>query len=363
MAAVGATYLLMGLVVSSYGPLLEHLTRRFDVSLPVAGATISVHFAGSLLGVLIAMRSMETLPARTTVTVATGLVGLGCVMAAFAPGWLAFIAAILVIGFGFGGLVLGLNQLVAYSDGARRAALLSVLNSAYSAGEVVSPVLVALLALQHFSLLFVGAAGIALLLIPAASGISGRLPTSAGVPRRPSRLVLIFVAAVVLYVGIENGTGGWMTSHLESVGLRSTQAATVTSGFWLALMTGRLLMTLVPARVPESAIVLTGSAVAVIALLAASIGAVGPVAYLIAGLFIAPIFPTTIVWLARLHPGDSRATSWLYPAASIGGTAGPGAIGLVIAGFGVRWAPAVIAVVALGMLVAFSSAHRLATRR
>ena len=362
-AAIGGTYLLMGLVVSSYGPLLEHLTLRFGVSLPVAGATLSVHFAGSLVGVLIAMRSMQKLPARLTVTVAIGLVGLGCGAAAFAPNWLAFMAAILAIGFGFGGLVLGLNQVVAYSEGARRAALLNVLNSTYSAGEVVSPVLVAVLAAQHFSLLFIGAVAISLVLLPGTSGISGRLPTAAGVPKRPSPLVLMFIAAVVLYVGIENGTGGWMTTHLESVGLQTTQAATVTSGFWLALMTGRLLMTFVPARIPESAIVLTGSAIAAVALLAASIGALATVAYIVAGLFIAPIFPTTIAWLARLHPGDSSTTSWIYPAASIGGTVGPGVIGLIIAGFGVRWAPAVLALVALGMLVAFSSAGRLAARR
>ena len=37
IVAIGGVYLLMGLIVSSYGPLLEHLTRRFAVSLPVAG--------------------------------------------------------------------------------------------------------------------------------------------------------------------------------------------------------------------------------------------------------------------------------------------------------------------------------------
>jgi MFS transporter, FHS family, glucose/mannose:H+ symporter len=170
--------------------------------------------------------------------------------------------------------------------------------------------------------------------------------------------VLIFVAAFVLYVGVENGTGGWMTSHLESVGLRSRDAAAYTSGFWLALVTGRLLITLVPSWVPEAAIVLTGSGVAAVSLFAASIGAVAPWAYVVTGLAIAPVFSTGIVWLAKLRPGDSRATSWLYPAASVGGIAGPGAIGLVIGGFGVGWAPLVLAVVATGMLLAFWLAKR-----
>jgi FHS family glucose/mannose:H+ symporter-like MFS transporter len=348
----------MGVVVAAYGPLLEHLTRRFGVTLPVAGATISVHFTGALIGVFVAMRAMEKLSSRVPVMVAIGIVGIGSAGVAVAPTWPTFIAAVFVLGLGFGVLVLGLNQIVAYSEGRRRAALLSALNSAYSAGAVAGPILVAAFAAEHFSLLWLAAAAVALALIPLATGISGRLPVSAGRPGRPEVLVLIFIGAFVLYVGVENGIGGWMTSHLESAGLRSKDAALYTSGFWLALVTGRLLMTLVPSRVPEAAIVLTGSAVAAVSLFAASIGAVAPWAYLVTGLAIAPIFPTGIVWLAKLRPGDSRATSWLYPASSIGGIVGPGAIGLVIAGAGVGWAPVVLGIVASGMLVAFWLANR-----
>jgi fucose permease len=348
----------MGVVVAAYGPLLEHLTHRFDVSLPVAGATISVHFTGALLGVLVSMRAMEKLSGRLPVMVATGVVSLGCVGVALAPTWPVFVVAIFVLGLGFGVLVLGLNQLVAYSEGGRRAALLTALNGAYSAGAVAGPILVVAFAAEHFSLLFLAIAAVALALIPIARGISGRLPVSAGRRGRPELLVVIFVVAFVLYVGIENGTGGWMTSHLESVGVRSKDAAAYTSGFWLAVVTGRLLMTLVPPKVPEAGIVLVGSAVAAVSLFAASIGAVAPWAYIVTGLAIAPIFPTGIVWLAKLRPGDSRATSWLFPAASVGGIAGPGAIGLVIAGFGVGWAPVVLGVVASGMLLAFGLANR-----
>jgi fucose permease len=317
-----------------------------------------VHFTGALIGVLVAMRAVERVSGRLPVMVATGVVGLGCAGAAVAPSWPAFVVAVFVVGLGGGALVLALNQLVAFSEGGRRAALLNALNSAYSAGAVTGPILVAAFAGEHFSLLYLCAAALALVLVGLAGGISGRLPVSTGSPGRPELLVLIFVAAFVLYVGIENGTGGWMTSHLESVGLHSKDAAAYTSGFWLALVTGRLLMTLVPSTVPEPAIVLAGSAVAAISLFAALIGEVAPWAYLVTGLAIAPIFPTGIVWLAKLRPGDSRATSWLYPASSLGGIVGPGAIGLVIAGFGVGWAPLVLGLVATGMLIAFAVANR-----
>src|SRR5690348_3441225 len=358
IVGVAATFLLMGIVVSAYGPLLEHLTRRFAVSLPVAGATISVHFLGSLPGVFGAMWAIQRLRARDIVMASSLVVAVGLSIIALAFTWPLFLTGVLVVGFGFGALVLSLNQLVAYSEGPRRSALLNALNGCYSAGAVAGPILVAALASGHFALLYFAGAVLWLAVIPGASGIAGRLPVTAGSPARPGVLVGIFITAFILYVAVENGTGGWMTSHLESTGLSSTTAAAVTSGFWLALVTGRLLITLVPPRVPESTIVLTGSALGAVAMLLATIGPLAPFAYVAAGLVIAPIFPTGIVWLAKLRPGDSRATAWLYPAASVGGTFGPGVIGVVIAAAGVAWAPAVIGVVALGMLAAFFAASR-----
>jgi fucose permease len=346
------------MVVASFGPLLEHLSRRFAVSLPVAGATISVYFAGSLPGVIIAMRTVERLPIRLIVVAAMAVSSVGLIAASLALAWPLYLVSVFIVGLGFGALVLGLNQLVAYSEGRRRAALLNALNSCYSAGAVAGPILVAAFAQDHFSTLYLAAAVVWLTLLPAAMAISGRLPVASGPYRWPGALVLVFIAAFVLYVGLENGIGGWMTAHLESTGLHSNVAATVTSGFWLALVTGRLLITLVPPAVSEAQIVLTGSVLAAVALALASVGAIAPVAYVLAGFAIAPIFPTGIVWLAKLRPGDSRATAWLYPAASIGGTAGPGVIGIVIAQAGVGWAPSVLALVALGMFAAFAFASR-----
>src|SRR5207244_3556123 len=217
IAGIATTFLLMGMIVAGYGPLLEHLIRRFGVSLPVAGATISVHFAGSLPGVLIAMRSFRVLPARVTVMIATAVVSLGLVGVALAFAWSFFLVAVFVIGLGFGALVLGVNQLVAYSEGRRRAALLNALNGAYSAGAVAGPIMIAAFAEEHFSLLYLAAAGVALALTPGAIGISGRLPVAAGSPGRPGLLVVIFILAFTLYVAVENGTGGLMTSPRASL--------------------------------------------------------------------------------------------------------------------------------------------------
>jgi len=272
----------MGVAVSAYGPLLELLTRRFGVSLPVAGATISVHFAGALPGVLIAAWAAQRVDARSIVVAAgaVGAIGLAAVAVAFA--WPLYLAAVFLVGLGFGALVLALNQIVAFSAGRRRAALLNALNAAYSAGAVAGPLLVAAFARDHFTVLYLAGAVVWLAVMPGAFGIEGRLPVDAAAPRRPGKLVWTFIAAFVLYVAIETGTGGWMTSHLQSIGVAYAQSATLTSAFFLAIVVGRLLITLVPASVPESYVVLTGAVAATVALAPATVGAAAPWAYVAA---------------------------------------------------------------------------------
>lgn len=363
IAAIATTFLLMGVLVAAYGPLLELLTHRYGVSLAVAGTVLSAHFAGALLGVVLSMRGLERMSSRAFVSAALGALGLGCAGVALAPTWPLFLAAVFVIGLGFGALDIGLNSLVAHSEGARRASVLNALNGAFGLGAVAGPILVSALGGKNLSLLYGGCAALALGMVPVAGGIAGRLP-AAGEGARGGRrtLVWIFAVAFVLYVATEVGTGGWMTSHLESLGLQSVAAATVTSGFWLALALGRLLVALVPARVPEGAIVLACSAAGALALSAALIGAAAPIAYIVAGFAIAPIFPTGIVWLARLLPGDARATSWLFPAAMVGGAFGPGAIGVMVAVYGISHAPAVLLAVAIGAFAVFSLAARISRR-
>jgi MFS transporter, FHS family, glucose/mannose:H+ symporter len=358
IGVLAAVFLLMGLVVAGYGPLLEHLTRRFHVSLPAAGAAISVQYIGGLAGVLLSMRTIERLPVRIILGASCVVASLGLAVGALAPGWPEFLTGVFIFGLGFGGLDLSANQVVAYSEGRRRAALLNALNSAYPAGAVAGPILVSAFAAEHFSALFLVGSAAWLLLLPGVLAISGRVPVEIDAARWPGRLVMLFVVAFALYVAVEAGTGGWMTSHLESVGLRSDNAAKLTSAFWLALMTGRLLITLVPPTVRDGTVVIIASAAATLALGLATIGGLAPVAYVAAGLLMAPIFPTGIVWLAKLRPGDSRATAWLYPASSVGGAVGPGAIGIVVAGAGLAWVPAVLALAALGMFLTFVAAAR-----
>ena len=363
LAAIACGFLLIGLVASAYGPLLGFLSHRFAVSLPVAGEVLSAHFAGGLLGVIVSMRATERVPNRHLVAGGLAALGLGCAMVAIAPAWPVLLAAVFVVGIGFGSLDLCLNQIVAHSGGMRRTAVLNVLNGSFGIGAVLGPIFVTVLGENRFFILYAVAAVLSLALIVEARRIPGRLPVAPPEPGgRPNALVLVFVLAFALYVGTEAGVGGWAASHLVSIGHTAGVAAAVTSGFWLALGVGRFLVALVPQSVREAVIVTAAAALGGLALLCATFGPAAPAAYVLTGLAIAPIFPTGVVWLAKLLPRDARATSWLFPAAMVGGAVIPAGIGLVVARVGLGGVPVVLFAVAIGMFLAFGAARRMGAR-
>src|SRR5258708_21928937 len=87
LAAIGAIFFLMGIVGSAYGPLLEQLSRRFDVSLAVAGGVLTTHFSGALVGVLASMRVLQRFSSRTFMLGAITCLVVGCAIVSLAPTW------------------------------------------------------------------------------------------------------------------------------------------------------------------------------------------------------------------------------------------------------------------------------------
>jgi fucose permease len=363
--ATCGTFLLIGAIAAAYGPLLGQLTRRFDIGLPTAGVVLSANFGGALLGVAVATAVIERVSGRLAMAGALGVLALGCAAVAAAPSWLALLAAVLLVGFGAGALDFGLNQLLAHSAGSEAgpSARLNVVHAQYGVGAVLGPLLVAATGDRALPVVFTAAAGVAVLLALALRGLSGRLHAPVGVGGRARRLglsplVAAFVAAYVLYLGVETGVGGWMPTHLQWIGYGTGTAATLTSAFWCALAAGRLLVAPLTRRVAAPVIVLTAAAAAVPALLLAAVAPAAPVAYVLTGLVIAPVFPTGVAWLAQLDPGNPRSTSWLLVGSMLGGVLFPPAVGAVIVQFGANRSPVVLALLAAGSLAAFSAAAR-----
>jgi MFS transporter, FHS family, glucose/mannose:H+ symporter len=377
-AALGALAL-AGAISASYGPLLRPVTHRFGVSLPVAGTLISINFAGGLVGTLGALAGFTHAPRRPTATFALGVLGLGCLSIAVSRAWPAVAIGVFLTGVGFGATDFSLNQSGARS-GAGRAVRLTLLNAAFGTGAVAGPAIVGWLGLRALTVGFAVAAGWALVMAAGVLGITTAAPADGGsadrrspdggsadgAPGRPERrrkrrrrmgrpswVVVLVALAFLMYVACEASVAGWIPAHLVALGYRSRLATAATSGFWAAMVAGRLVTVPLSRAVAASRIVLAACPLLALALALATVPAIAPACYVAAGFIAAPIWPIGLDWVVATFPGHRSATSWALTAAFAGGIAGPATVAGVVSIAGVHAVPAVLTALAGATTLAF----------
>lgn len=358
------TFALIGAMLSFYGPLIPVLETRFGIGPSIAGSVLTAHFGGSLVGVLIAIRALRREGSGRFLALALGTLAAGSVLFAVAPSWPVVLAAAVVIGLGFGGLDLAVNQLFAHDTGARGGSMLNVLNAFFGVGAIAGPVVVAATPPGQVGLVFVGCAMAAVALSLGLRHVHGSAepdPEPGSVERSAVRPLAVawLVGAFMLYVGVESGIGGWEPSHLLALGLPDAVARSSTAVFWLCLTAGRFLIAPLVGRLGPQPIVLACSVAAVATLGLAVVPGLAPYAYAVTGLIIAPIYPTGLAWLAGAAPGVRSLTAYMVAASMVGGAVFPALTGIVIQAAGVSSTPVALAVLAGGCAASFVAFGRL----
>lgn len=368
VALFGATSILVvfGATAAIYGPLLVPFSHHFHISLPAAGAVLSVHFLGALCGVPLTWRAQRRyrgnfVLAGTLVTMAIGALG-----AALAHSFDELLGSVAVIGLGFGGTDFSCNALLLRSQVSGRARRLSVANGGYSVGAVVGPLLVIAARPAHYALIFLSLGLAALALMATIRGI--RAPRITPMPphfHHSSRrkLVAVFVAAYVLYVATETTAAGWIAPQLHRAGDSESIGAITTAGFWLGLAIGRFLAGPIHKRVSDRRLVVVGLALTAALSLGASITTIAPVMYPLAGLSLALVYPMGLMWFARLSPGDNNGLALIIFTMMAGGVVGPALTGLAVSLLGVHAVPGCVSIFAAADLAVFIGARQMSVSR
>lgn len=373
-AAAGfGLFMVIGATVAMFGPTIPAFRATFHLSAAAAGLLLSGHFAGSLLGTL----SPGVLPQRwrgprRVACSATLFFALGCLMIGAAPVWPVALGGAAVEGMGWGGLVIALNALFSSGFGAGSATMLTLLNAVYGIGAILGPAGVALFATGSFRGPFLTAAVAALLLLPAGLTLprEERFPAAGPAERAGpvSRgLLAAFVAAFFLYGGLESGVGTWEATHLVTIGLSVTAAASLTSLFWTSFTVGRLVAAPVALWVTPDRLVLGCLALVSIIILAADLNALAPPVYIACGLMLGPVFPLALVWSGRALRTSQRITAFVISGDLMGATVFPALLGQLVTSAGVRALPISFALLAAGpfciLLAMRLAGHALPSRR
>jgi MFS transporter, FHS family, glucose/mannose:H+ symporter len=347
LVAVGLAFGLLGATVAVHGAAVPLLRERFAISTATAGLVLPVHAAAAILGTL-AWGVFDRLDCHRAGLRAGGvLVPLGAVAIAVAPDLGLLLGAAAVLGAGLGVLVTGGNAITSRDRAAGAVRRLNVVHAMFGVGAISGPTLLSVLGFRT-TLLVVAAGGAAALgglaRPPAAVRRTTVRDPDRDARRADRRVLLAFLSVFGLYIGMELGVANWMAAHLADRGWSAPAAARWTSGYFVAFTVGRLLTARFasdadPARVVGWALT-AGAAAATLA----AVPVLTPVAYVLVGLAISPVFPTTMVWLGRRLPDVPDAPTAAMFAGNVGAVALPVAIGAVIEALGTGWVPGAVAV-------------------
>jgi fucose permease len=337
-----AGFVLSGIATTIIGPMLPVFIRKWSLDDGRAGLFSSVLFLAALGGTL-ASSAMATWGGyRPALVLGYALMG-GGLAGLNANSYLDALGATIVFGSGYGLITPGTNLFVAELGGEKSASLLNQLNFAWGVGAMVCSPLVAF-ALRHNSLpgllvgfaLFGGLLALGLLGTPFAE--EHHQTNTQAAPAAPPRIGLPITVALgalfFIYVATENGIGIWAAEYAKRLAHGITSLTTLAPMFFYAGLTlGRASASMVLRRVAERKLVLAALSLMIagitLSIASASLRILLPAVFL-AGLGCASIYPIYIAWLSRWYGARAkRIGGILFALGSLGGSAGPGAIGFI----------------------------------
>ena len=348
--AAYASFVPIGIATVLLGPMLPTLSARWSLNYSQAGALFSAQYLASTLavalsGVLVSRWGFR-FAMKAGLLIMSAAVGL--LLAGPKIMGILFIAG---SGFGMGLAVPAANLLVAEVNPGRRSATLNLLNFCWSAGAVACPFLVGAAAKSHKIPVFLAlVAGFSLLVVVGIAAMPKYIvePTAAKIVgdniAHPTihwkhGATLVLAVLFFLYVGVENGFGGWVASYARSLGSLTPAVALMTpSFFYAALMLGRWLAPLLLRLTDEIRLVQAGLLIscAGMAGLVLSHGLRGVVVSAgLAGLGLSYVYPITISLLSReFGPASSRIGSLMFTMSNFGGGLLPWMVGVFSNHFG-----------------------------
>ena len=269
-----------------------------------------------------------------------------------------------MLGFGGGILVTAANALASDINVEHRASTLNFLNLFFGVGTMATPLISAnILGNNATTLCYLVAvfSGIALILtgttaIPGPQKQGGFSMAEAGTMLgRPALWLLALMLFV--YVACEVGIFNWEVKYLMAQGVSQTTATNILGfGFAGALTIGRLIVSKMLANVPPQTVTLGAAvmmAVTTFLMLQTSSPELTIGCLVLAGLAMAPVFPTTLAMVGNAFPrGTATAMGIVITAGWAGLALSSQIIGSIAASSGLKAALMVLPVAAVLMAVA-----------
>ncbi|MCL4813612.1 MAG: MFS transporter [Vicinamibacteraceae bacterium] len=327
-----------GMVASMVGTINPALAAKFDLN----NVQTSYLALAQGIGLVVASVSVGPLMDRQgkKVGLVLGLTFVAVAMLALgaAPGFEVILVAMAVMGMGGGIVITGANALGSDVSESRRASVLNFLNVFVGLGGLATPFVAGNLLAGDAVRVAYAAAALTIVTLLVHLMLRIPRPVRSGTPQRSSAvfsqpILYVLGSATFLYTACEFGVWNWLVKYLMTRGVPATTALNVLSlGFGLGLLLGRVAVMPILIRVPPATVTVAASvlmALTTFAMLHVSDPTLVGVVVFLAGVAMAPVFPTTIAIVGDVFKEGS--------ATAIGFTITCGFSGLVVSSPLIGW--------------------------
>jgi fucose permease len=319
IAAILAIFL-YGMIAAMLGTILPGISQRFSLSPKQNGQIALFQAVGLMIGSFCVGPIMDIQGKQVGMVAGLAIVAVALFLLRQAGGFSHIVVAMLLLGIGGGDVVTAANSLNAQMMPSNPAAMSNLLNLFFGVGGLLTPLIASRLfnnnakPLALFAMV-AAVAGLAASIIapftPPSGKVSFQFSAIGSLLSKPELLLLSLL--LFLYISCECGIWNWLIRHLIAQGIEAKKAATILSlGFALGLLVGRLIAAFVLQQVSAPA-VLMGAAVLMavttyFVLQVKSPGAAQGLVFL-AGVAMAPVFPTVLGVVGAKFTGDNSATA------------------------------------------------------
>ena len=341
LAAILAIFV-YGMNAAMLGTILPELSARFRLTPQQNGAIAFMQALGLIIASLAVGPLIDNEGKKVGMVLGLALVTIALFLLPRATGYGSVRLYLCLLGLGGGIIVTGANALASDADALHRATTLNLVNLFFGLGGLATPFISAnFLKRDSAKLCYLVATLTAITLainiatpMPGPSGSSFVFSQVGDVLGKPALFLLALM--LFLYVACEVGVWNWLAQHLIAQGVPESRALNILSlGFALGLLIGRVVVSQVVKSVSNEHVVLGSSilmAVTTFWMLRARSAFIAGIAVFLAGVSMAPVFPTVLAMVAGRFPvmsatatGIAISSGWIGLAVSsriIGSIAG-----------------------------------------
>ena len=302
-----------GMIAAMLGTILPDLSDRFKLSPAQNGTIATAQAIGLMIASLAVGPLLDTQGDKIGLLLGLAFIAIALFSLPRSGGYGSIVFLMFLLGIGGGIVVTGANALTSAVSADHRATALNLVNLFFGLGGLLTPFISANLFKRNWVRLCYTIAVLTVVVavyqiavpMPAPAGGSGSLFTQAG-PLLGRPMLYLLGLFLFLYISCEVGVWNWLVRHLIAQGIPESKALNILSlGFALGLLVGRVAVSPVFASVTPVVVLLIASvAMAITTFLMLQTTKPGAAAALvfIAGLAMAPVFPTTLAITGSAFP-------------------------------------------------------------